>query len=230
MIDPLVTVDSSRWSPCGPLTARTLRGRHVVLEPLTVAHADSLWQVFGDSKSDPQQWTYLGYGPFGHRDELVEWITTVAGLPDPVFFACLTPDVSQAVGWASLLRIVPEHGVVEVGHLAYSPALQRTAASTEIFELVAEYVFREGYRRLEWKCDARNERSRRAARRLGFTEEGTFRQHMIVKSHNRDTTWFALLDREWPVVRSALTSWLDPANFDGDGRQLRRLEDIRHHG
>ena len=221
--------DPARWETARKLTAVTLVGRHTRLESLTARrHAGSLWDSFSESEFDPDQWTYLGYGPFTSPTELCDWISGIEGGVDPIFFACTTPDGTSALGWASLLRISPEHGVAELGHLAYSGFLKGTTASTEAFSLLAEYVFSQGYRRLEWKCDARNARSIRAARRLGFVEEGTFRQHMIVKHQNRDTVWFSILDKDWPANRAAVNAWLSPGNFDESGCQRLRLADIRH--
>jgi RimJ/RimL family protein N-acetyltransferase len=140
--------------------------------------------------------------------------------------------VDAATGWASgvvsYLRIEPDHGSIEIGHIWFAPALQRTPQATEAIHLLARHAFDDlGYRRLEWKCDAANARSRAAAERFGFTYEGTFRQHMIVKDRNRDTAWFSLLDREWPAARAAFEAWLAPQNFDAEGRQRRRLAELR---
>jgi RimJ/RimL family protein N-acetyltransferase len=144
-----------------------------------------------------------------------------------VLLAILPTETARAAGWASYMRITPAHGVIEVGNILFSPALQRTRAATEAMYLMARHVFEDlGYRRYEWKCNAENAPSRRAALRFGFTFEGIFRQHMVVKGHNRDTAWFAMLDHEWPVRKRAFEAWLQPENFDDDGHQRRTLAEI----
>jgi RimJ/RimL family protein N-acetyltransferase len=144
-----------------------------------------------------------------------------------VLFALVPADTGRAAGWASYMRIKPAHGVIEVGNVLFSPALQRTRASTEAMYLMARHVFEDlGYRRYEWKCNAKNEPSRRAALRLGFTFEGIFRQHMVTKDRNRDTAWFSMLDHEWPARKRAFEAWLDPANFDDQGKQRKSLTEI----
>src|SRR5262245_30220492 len=144
---------------------------------------------------------------------------------DPLFFAIGDNTTARALGYASFMRIDPSHGVIEVGSILFTPALQRTAAATEAMYLMARHVFEDlGYRRYEWKCNAKNEPSRRAAVRLGFTFEGIFRQHMVVKGHNRDTAWYSMLDSEWPARKTAFERWLDPSNFDAQGQQRRALE------
>jgi RimJ/RimL family protein N-acetyltransferase len=205
------------WTP-RPFPPRTpLAGRYVTLTPLLPAHAEDLHAVMTD-----EVWTYYSYGPFATPDEYRDWIAAKAAGDDPLFFALLVDGVAK--GSTSLLRTDPANGVTEVGHVVYSPAIQRTRATTEATYLLARRVFDElGYRRFEWKCNALNEPSRRAAERFGFTYEGTFRQHMVVRGRNRDTAWFSMLDSEWPRIRAAFERWLDPANFDADGRQRSRL-------
>ena len=195
------------------------------LEPLDPAqHEEPLYQAL-HAPGDPHLWDYLPYGPFG-RDEWHDWFSASAASRDPLFFA-LTEE-GRPLGQASYLRIDPEHGVIEIGHIALGPALQRTPAATEAIYLLARHAFDDlGYRRLEWKCDALNVRSRRAAERLGFTFEGIFRQHMIVKGRNRDSAWFSIIDDEWPNRRAAFEGWLASANFDSEGRQLRSLGEMR---
>src|SRR6266702_3284473 len=195
-----------------------MTGRYVTLVPLTTDHADALWQC----SRDESVWMYLGYGPWPTAETYRKWIATNARGDDPLFFAVLVDGRPRGV--VSYLRVDPDHGVVEIGHIWYAPSIQRTRATTEVTYLLARTVFDDlGYRRLEWKCNARNARSRAAAARFGFTYEGTFRQHMVVKGANRDTAWFALLDGEWPRVQAAFEAWLDPANFDADGRQRAAL-------
>jgi RimJ/RimL family protein N-acetyltransferase len=167
----------------------------------------------------------MSYGPFVDRADMERTASAWIGSADPLFF---TFDVEGAArGWGAYLRIEPGHGVAEVGHLVFSPRLQRTPAATEAMYLMMRHVFELGYRRYEWKCDALNAASRRAAERLGFTYEGTFRQHMVYKGRNRDTAWYSVIDAEWPKLRDAFEGWLDPSNFDSQGRQRRRLADFR---
>jgi RimJ/RimL family protein N-acetyltransferase len=203
------------WTPVGPVT---LTGRYVTLRPLSASDADELWAC----SRDESVWRFLAYGPWASADEYRPWLAAAAESTDPVFLTVLVDGRPRGV--VSYLRIEPAHGVVEIGHIWYAPSIQRTPATTEAAYLLARHVFDDlGYRRLEWKCNAANEPSRRAAERFGFTYEGTFRQHMVVKGGNRDTAWFALLDGEWPAVRAAFERWLDPVNFDESGRQLSPL-------
>ena len=194
------------------------------LEPFEPAHQAPLYESLHDD-GDPHLWDYLPYGPFG-REDWHQWFESARASTDPLFFALVVDGVP--LGQASYLRIEPEHRVIEIGHIALGPALQRTPAATEAMFLLARHAFEElGYRRLEWKCNALNARSCRAAERLGFTFEGIFRQHMIVKGQNRDSAWYSIIDGEWPACRAAFEAWLDPGNFDAAGRQLRSLAEIR---
>ena len=178
--------------------------------------------------TDGRNWTYLPYGPFASLDDYRLWAEGVAGSGDPQFWAIIDARTQQAVGVASFLRVDRASGSIEVGHINYSPLLQRTAAATEAMYLMMRRAFDElGYRRYEWKCDSLNAPSRAAAARLGFTYEGTFRQAVIYKGRNRHSAWFSITDGEWPVVSAAFTAWLDPANIDDDGRQRRSLADLR---
>jgi RimJ/RimL family protein N-acetyltransferase len=200
----------------------TLRGRWVTLVPLQADHADPLLAAF-DADADGRGWTYLPYGPFTSRAEGRDWIARCAESRDPLFFTLCTPDATPQ-GMASYLRIDPANGSIEVGHIHYAPALQRRPAATEAMALLMRHAFEDlGYRRYEWKCDALNAPSRRAAERLGFTYEGTFRQAAIVKGRNRDTAWYAITDQDWPALRSRLDRWLAPENFDAQGQQITRL-------
>lgn len=194
--------------PVGPLV---LAGRYVRLEPLSERHGD-LADI-----DDPDLYRYLPDVP-GDFDA---WLPVALASTDPLFFAAVIG--GRAVGRVSVLRMDLENGVVEIGHILWGPELRRTPASTEAVFMLADYLFDLGARRVEWKCNDRNEASKAAARRLGFTFEGVFRQHKIVKGENRDTAWFSLLDHEWPGRREALVTWLEPANFDADGRQRRTL-------
>jgi RimJ/RimL family protein N-acetyltransferase len=202
-----------------------LLGTYVRLQPVEVAaHAESLYRLSHARPEDAILWTYLAYGPFADQGAFERWLAERARSDDPLFFAIVEQASGQASGMASYLNIVPANGCIEIGHIWFAPVLQKTRAATEAIFLMMRHVFDDlGYRRLEWKCDALNAASRRAARRFGFTYEGTFRQHMVVKGRNRDTAWFAMLDREWPAIRSAFERWLAPGNFDGAGRQRTAL-------
>jgi RimJ/RimL family protein N-acetyltransferase len=171
-------------------------------------------------------WDYLPYGPFAEGGDYLAWVESVASRDDPFFYAIRDRETGRWGGVASLLRIVPEAGSIEVGHITLAPELQRTRAATEAMFLLMTWVFEAGYRRYEWKCDALNRTSRRAAERLGFSYEGVFRQAAVVKGRNRDTAWFACIDEEWPALRAAYSAWLDPANFDAEGRQMQSLADL----
>jgi RimJ/RimL family protein N-acetyltransferase len=198
----------------GPVT---LKGRYGRLEKLTPAHTMDLWAAFA---GHDEVWTYIGAdGPFATAAEFVPCIERRAAADDPYAYAIIDA-ADRAVGYVTLLRIVPEMRVIEVGHVLYSPALQRTPLGTETQYLLARYVFETlGYRRYEWKCDALNAPSRRAALRYGFVYEGTFRQNMIAKGRNRDNAWFSMLDSEWPARKRNFERWLAPENFDSEGRQ-----------
>lgn len=195
----------------------TLKGRYGRLEKLGPEHAADLWVAFA---GHDQVWTYIAAdGPFATAAEFVPFIAKRAAADDPYAYAIVDAS-DRAIGYLTLMRIVPEMRVIEVGHVLYSPALQRTLLGTETQYLLARYVFETlGYRRYEWKCDALNGASRRAALRYGFVYEGTFRQYMIAKGRNRDNAWFSILDSEWPVRKLNFERWLAPENFDGEGRQ-----------
>jgi RimJ/RimL family protein N-acetyltransferase len=212
--------------PAASPAHRPLIGTRVRLEPLDPdRHADDLLEAAG---GDPGLWDYLPYGPFADAGELRAWLAERATSTDPLFLAVVDTATGRAGGVVSYLRIEPEHGCIEIGHIWFGAALQRTPAATETIYLLARHAFDDlGHRRLEWKCDAANARSRRAAERFGFTFEGVFRQHMIVKGRNRDTAWFALLDGEWPAARAAFEAWLRPENFDAAGRQRSPLAALR---
>jgi RimJ/RimL family protein N-acetyltransferase len=197
----------------------TFEGRYVTIVPLDPdAHVDALWE----GSQDERLWLYLFDGPFPDSGALLANLQNKAKSDDPLFFAIL--ENGRAVGHAAYMRIEPRHRVIEVGSILYTTPFQRTRGATEAMYLMARYVFEElGYRRYEWKCDSRNEPSRRAALRLGFTFEGIFRQHMIVKGRNRDTAWYSMLDSEWPARKAAFERWLAPENFDGEGRQRSKL-------
>ena len=204
---------------------RPLHGTRVRLEPLDPdRHAHDLFAAAQGPGADPQLWRYLSYGPFADAEELRTWVAERAASSDPLFLTVVEAATGRAGGVVSYLRIEAADGCIEIGHIWFGTELQRTPAATETIYLLARHAFDDlGYRRLEWKCDAANARSRRAADRLGFTFEGVFRQHMIVKERNRDTAWFSMVDGEWPAARAAFEAWLAPGNFDADGHQRRPL-------
>ena len=197
-------------------------GRYCRLEPLQpTIHAAALYEAYAGNEPG---WTYLAYGPFRTLESYRDWMNSVHAAEDPLFFAILGH--GKPVGVASYLRIMPSAGSIEVGHLNFSPALKRSTIATEAMYLMMETAFRLGYRRYEWKCDDLNAASRAAARRLGFSYEGTFRQATVYKGRNRDTAWYSVIDAEWPALREAFREWLDPGNFDSAGQQHRRLSDL----
>ena len=203
-----------------------LAGRFCRLEPLAVArHGAQLYEANAHDR-DGRMWTYLFSGPFATRAEYLEWLEPKQRSEDPLYFAIVDQGSGRASGLASYLRIDPPHGVIEVGHLAFSPLLQRTAAATEAMYLMMQNAFALGYRRYEWKCDSLNAASRRAAERLGFRFEGIFRQAVIYKGRSRDTAWYSIIDAEWPALHGALARWLEPGNFGADGRQRVSLGEL----
>ena len=209
-----------RAPPCpGP---DVMQGRHARLERLAPHHAPALHHAFS---ADDAVWDYLPYGPFDTLEGQADWVARMADGEDPYFYAIhdLSRPEAGALGVASYLRIAPAAGSVEVGHINFAPALQRTVAATEAMALMMGWAFDAGYRRYEWKCDALNAGSRRAAQRLGFSFEGVFRQAAVIKGRNRDTAWFAACDGDWPALREAFDRWLSPGNFDAEGRQRASL-------
>ena len=206
----------------------TVNGKLVQLIPLHPEQADQLFESIGGDRN-AALYEYMPYGPYSDSDIAVfrKQVEQFAKGKDPQFYTIVDLKTGQLMGWASFLRIDEKYRTIEIGHVLYSPALQRTRAATELQYLLADKAFQEGYRRLEWKCNAVNTASRRAALRLGYSFEGVFRQHMIVKGRNRDTAWFSILDKEWPSRKKALESWMDESNFDEDGRQRKDLSSIR---
>lgn len=205
----------------------TLTGSYVELVPLDAnRHAAALWEAV-QGPANNHLWRYLPAGPFPDRAAFDANLELLCSSDNRVYFAILDVDTRKPVGWASLMRIEPQHRCVEVGYILYTPALRRTRGATEAMYLLARHVFEDlGYRRYEWKCDSLNAPSRRAALRLGFKYEGTFRQHMVIKGRNRDTAWFSILDGEWPARKARLERWLEPANFDARGRQKQALSEL----
>ncbi len=211
------------WKPCSVPSRQTIVGSYCRLEALDAKrHAQDLYRS-NQLDRKGSQWTYLGYGPFPSEKEFEQWVELQSQCSDPLFFSILLSSSNQAAGVASYLRISPGNGCIEIGHLNFSPLLQRTQAATEAIFLLMSRAFDLGYRRLEWKCNSLNAPSRSAALRLGFTYEGTFRNADIVKGRNRDTSWYSIIDSEWPSIKEILQSWLDPSNFDEKGRQRTRL-------
>jgi RimJ/RimL family protein N-acetyltransferase len=218
---PLVNWQPPPWPPRLPLPGRFCR-----LEPLDpVRHAAELFAANALDR-DGRSWTYLAYGPFDSIDDHLAWMKDTCLGNDPLFFAIVDSGSGKATGVASYLRINPPYGSIEVGHINYSPRLQRTPAATEAMFLMMRQAFELGYRRYEWKCNALNAKSRAAAQRLGLSFEGVFRQAAVVKGRNRDTAWYAAIDAEWPLLEEAFTRWLEPANFDESGKQRLRLSDL----
>jgi RimJ/RimL family protein N-acetyltransferase len=215
------------WKPRPRPSRKVMQGRHCRVEPLDPArHAAELHEA-NTLDREGRMWTYLFSGPFGSFDEYRAWLEAKQPSEDPLFFAFVDAARDRAVGLGSYLRIDPTHGSVEVGHLQFSPLMQRTAVATEAMYLMMKTAFDLGYRRYEWKCDALNAGSRRAAERLGFRFEGIFRQAIVYKGRSRDTAWYSVIDKEWPALDAAFRAWLDPANFDRAGRQRRSLEELR---
>ena len=216
------------WEPRPWPSREPMAGRLCMLEPLDPDHHAGQLHAANRRDKSGRIWTYLPYGPFESLAAYRLWADRVAASEDPLFHAIVDLETGKAVGVASYLRIDPAVGCIEVGHINFSPALQGTTAATEAMYLMMRRVFGElRYRRYEWKCDALNAPSRRAAERLGFRFEGVFRQATIYKGRNRDTAWYSILDREWPLIERACQAWLAPGNFDGEGRQRRRLQDLR---
>jgi RimJ/RimL family protein N-acetyltransferase len=204
-----------------------MAGRCCRLEPLSRArHAADLWLALA-ADADQRNWTYLNHGPYETPEAYAAWVASVERGHDPQFYAILAGEPRPvAVGVASYLRIHPADGSIEVGHINFSPLLQRTPAATEAMFLMMRRVFELGYRRYEWKCHSLNAASRRAAARLGFSYEGVFRQMLVSKGRNRDTAWYACIDKEWPALRAAFEQWLSPDNFDEHGRQCVSLSSL----
>jgi RimJ/RimL family protein N-acetyltransferase len=215
-------------SPARRPERSVLEGRFVTVMPLDPDHhRDALFDACGGTGHE-SLWTYLGEGPFPDRAEFDRYLSSRAALRDPLYYALVLRSTGLAAGHAAYLRINTNDRSIEVGAILLGPSLQRTTAATEAMYLMARHAFDDlGYRRYEWKCDVLNEASCRAARRLGFTFEGVFRRHMIRKGRNRDTAWFSMIDSEWPSRKRAMEEWIDPDNFDANGRQRRTLAWIR---
>lgn len=203
-----------------------LLGRHVMIVPLAAAaHAASLFDAKSKDK-EAVNWLYLPYGPFADLSRYQVWIDEMAALDDPCFFTIIRRSDEKPVGIASYLRIDQQNGSIEVGHIHFSPLLQKTTAATEAMYMMMKWAFEAGYRRYEWKCNALNVKSRKAAQRLGLSYEGVFRQMMITKGRNRDTAWFAAIDKEWPALKHAFETYLDDDNFDATGKPIKSLSEM----
>ena len=215
-----------RWKPARRPERVVIDGELVRLEPLDAErHGDDLFEA---SAGADETWRYLPYGPFASKEGFVDWLRERAARDDPLAYAIIDKRTDAARGIETLMSIEPDHGSIEIGHIWLSPSLQRTRQATEAIFLASRYAMDElGNRRYEWKCDAANAPSRRAAERFGFTFEGVFRQHRVIKGRNRDTAWYSITDSEWPSRRSAFEAWLSPDNFDDAGAQRRSLAEIR---
>lgn len=222
-MDPLPVGPAVPGWTTRPRPARaTIAGRWARVEPLDPARHGP--EIHAANAADPgAMWTWLPYGPFPSLAAWEAWAVPFAATEDPLAFAIVDAATGRAGGVATLMSIVPEHGTIEIGNIALAPVLRRTRVATEGLLVLADAAFRLGYRRLEWKCDSRNAPSRAAALRLGFRYEGTFRSHRVVKGHNRDTSWYAITDAEWPALAAAHARWLDPASFHPDGTARERL-------
>lgn len=216
------------WQPVERPARKPLRGAHVLIRPVDAAtDAEPLYAVSHPPDGDPAIWTYLPDGPYESAEHLGRMLAWAETSDDPLYFSLVGLPGERPLGIASYLRITPEFGVIEIGHIWFGPPLQRTTAATEAIYLLAAHAFDDlGYRRLEWKCNALNAASRRAAERLGFSFEGVFRNHMVLKGRNRDTAWYAITDADWPPVRNGFQGWLVADNFVGDGTQKRSLGDL----
>ncbi|SEG18576.1 GNAT family N-acetyltransferase [Marinobacterium lutimaris] len=214
------------WTP-PPLPSRmTLAGRVVKIVPMDAeAHGAALYEAFKLDETDAG-WTYMANGPYSCLADFMTWLKTAAVATDPMLFSFLNAQSGQPVGYGALMRIDARMACIEVGNLRMSPLQQRTPMSTEAIHLLADYAFKLGYRRFEWKCDSLNAPSRTAAERLGFTYEGTFRNAMHYKGRSRDTAWFSITEDEWPAIREAQQAWLAPDNFDQNGIQKQRLAEL----
>lgn len=212
------------WTPVESPVRSTLRGSHVTLRPLVAVDARSLYALSHPPDGDLTIWTYLPDGPYESESHMSEMLTWAESSEDPVYFAIVPGVEERSLGIASYLRITPEFGVIEIGHIWFGAGLRRTTAASEAIYLLLRHAFDDlGYRRVEWKCNALNAASRRAAERFGFLFEGVFRKAQVVKGRNRDTAWYAIANDEWPAIRNAFQVWLAPENFDGEGLQKQSL-------
>jgi RimJ/RimL family protein N-acetyltransferase len=226
--DGKLSVDLKNWQPRPRPERRSFEGRYVRLEPLSAAeHGDGLFEASSVADAG-ERFRYLPDYPPETRAEFQPWLDKAEASADPLFFTVIDQKTRKIAGRQTLMRIDAANGVIEIGNIYWGPLISRQPAATEAHFLFMQYAFDGlGYRRWEWKCNNGNEPSKRAAERFGFTSEGVFRQHMVIKGENRDTAWYSIIDSEWPALKSAYREWLDPANFGADGQQKRRLEEIR---
>jgi RimJ/RimL family protein N-acetyltransferase len=223
-----VTENLNNWQPRPRPERKILQGRYVRLEPLGAEkHGDGLFEASSVPDADGR-FAWLADYPPQTRAAFQPWLEKAEASEDPLFFTVIDKPSGKIGGRQTLMRIDAAYGVIEIGNIYWGPLISRKPAATEALFLFMKYIFEDlGYRRYEWKCNNRNEPSKRAAGRFGFKFEGIFRQHLVVKGENRDTAWYSIIDKEWPALRRAYDAWLDPANFDGEGRQKRTLEDFR---
>ncbi|WP_180698073.1 GNAT family N-acetyltransferase [Pseudomonas crudilactis] len=222
-----MTASLADWKGVPAPTATLLEGRFIRLERLDPArHGDELFAALEGPGADPKLWDYLPYGPFPERTAFDAWLNNHAAASDPYFFSIVDRSTNQVQGILSLMSIVPAQGRIEIGHVTFGAPMQRSPRSTEAVYLLAKHSFDLGYRRLEWKCNNGNARSKYAAERLGFSFEGVFRQHMVVKGQNRDTAWYSILDGEWPAIAAGFERWLSDENQTPDG-QVKGLVECR---
>ncbi len=221
-----MTKELKNWTPRPRPERKVLDGRYVRLEPLSAAeHGDGLYEA---ATAEAERFRWLFEASPESRAAFQPWLEKVEASEDPLFFTVIDKASGRIAGRQTLMRIDPNFGVIEIGNILWGPVVARKPAATEAQFLFAQYVFDElGYRRYEWKCNNKNEPSKRAAERFGFSFEGIFRQHMVVKGENRDTAWYSIIDGEWPALKQAYEGWLHPDNFDSDGNQKKRLEDFR---
>ena len=215
------------WQPAKLPDTRTLQGRFIRLEKLNAArHGDGLWDALEGPAADRKLWDYLFVGPFPERGAFNDYLAGLEDSTDPWFYTVIDQQTGAIDGFLSLMSIVPNAGRIEIGHVTFGASMQRTPKATEAVYLLAKESCSLGNRRLEWKCNANNARSKRAAERFGFSFEGTFRQHSVFKGQNRDTAWYSMIDSEWPAAQQAFEAWLAVDNFK-DGQQIRTLEQLR---
>ncbi|MFE0019019.1 GNAT family N-acetyltransferase [Mesorhizobium sp. NPDC059054] len=223
-----MTEDLKNWQPRPRPERKVLEGRYVRLEPLDAArHGDGLFEASSVSDADGRFRWLPEFAP-EKRQDFQPWLDKAQASADPLYFAVIDKASGRVAGRQTLMRIEPAHGVIEIGHIYWGPLVARKPAATEAQFLFAQYAFDDlGYRRYEWKCNNNNAPSKRAAERFGFKFEGIFRQNLVIKGENRDTTWYSIIDKEWPALKKAYEAWLDPENFDEKGQQKRRLEDFQ---
>jgi len=226
--DQLVGEELLNWKGSKSPNGEGIIGNYCRLERLSVEkHSSELYSAYSQAP-DSRDWTYLAKGPFNTLSDYQDYLDNITELVDPIHYAIIDLKSNKPVGTVALMRIDSENGVIEIGHITYSPLMKRSRISTEVFFLLLNYIFKDlGFRRLEWKCDSLNAPSIAAAKRFGFTLEGVFRQAIVTRSRNRDTAWFSIIDSEFDGINSALNDWLSPSNFDSNGNQLNKLSELR---